>query len=655
MPSSHRSGSLKQSNKGHKSSVASKRALSRGQGAGKVNKAEKRSGPKGAALVGGALRKNRANEAQQSRDKKRQASLQQRRVGSLNAAAARGGPAAAGGASGPPKIVGVVCLSEGRGGAGGLGRVSEDAVRAHVLGLAAANATGPAPADPFQVPQLKGHLQLLTPLDFAPAAAGAPPGALPDSQFVPAALELARVCDVLVLAFDGVAAQLPPIQPQHASAAANPEGEEYPNLLSTQGERVLTALKSQGLPQAVGLLLLPEGSLAMSGVSKKNGGLTKGDRRKIDDLRKYTQRFLKGEMGDDVKVVEEDAVGAAPDAAMAPAPPAAPAAPAPPAPLAPPTPLLRVLVSTPPSPVNFSGASPRNYMAARSAAAAYDAAARTLSVSGFLRGRGALSVNGLVHVSGMGTFRLRSAAVKEGRGEPRVLTAVEGKQEEVERFAKADALDGEQVRGRQASADEACLRKPQKQPAGFCLTHLLTLPSEPGGLRRRRRRHGRVRRRGGGGRARAGSAGRLERLPVRVAGGRERGGAGGRGRRRRVRPGGAVCDVQQEGRRDGRHRGRGRGHGRRRGHQLRGARGAREAAPLGERGARVPRRGAGRRGGPGLRALPALPVAQELQADVLGPQGEPAGRLRDALPLLQLQGHLQGRQGGPEGARGGRG
>ena len=40
-----------------------------------------------------------------------------------------------------------------------------------------------------------------------------------------------------------------------------------------------------GLPAVLSLLVLPEGCGGNQNVSKKNGGMTKGERRKVEDLR----------------------------------------------------------------------------------------------------------------------------------------------------------------------------------------------------------------------------------------------------------------------------------------------------------------------------------------------------------------------------------
>ena len=80
------------------------------------------------------------------------------------------------------------------------GKVTEEAIREYVLSLPSTTNTTP-PSPTFIIPQLKGHLTLLTPNDFLPASASP----TSDSNYVAAALEMTRVCDVVIFAFDGVA------------------------------------------------------------------------------------------------------------------------------------------------------------------------------------------------------------------------------------------------------------------------------------------------------------------------------------------------------------------------------------------------------------------------------------------------------------------
>ena len=296
---SHRSAGGRQSNKKSHSSSKSKRSAKKSQG-GKVNKAVK----KGAAgFEASKGRVNRQNEAKQRRNNARQAILSTRRVGLLAVSASSS--AGTSSSSSPPKIVGIVCLSEGRQAHGSSpARVSESFVGDFID---ASPDTSPFSSDPTVTtfPQLKGQVQLLTPSHF-----GADESSFSCPKYIPAVLELSMVCDVLLFVMDGVSALSAPL---HSSTTNTTSGDEsYPNLLSVQGERTLTAIKAQGLPTVLSLLVLPPGCSTNQNVSKKNGGMTKGQRRKIEDLRKYTSRFLKGEAGYDVKVVEDDCLAPPP-------------------------------------------------------------------------------------------------------------------------------------------------------------------------------------------------------------------------------------------------------------------------------------------------------------------------------------------------------
>ncbi|GMH91552.1 hypothetical protein TrVE_jg5526 [Triparma verrucosa] len=427
MSTSHRSGGLKQSNKNHKSSKSSKRALSRKLGAGRIEKAKKNAS-KSKLGAASSARQNRQNEAAIRRKSKKAVSQSKRRIGSTSSE------------TDVPKIVGVLCLSEGRLGPEGEGRMEESDIRRYISSLPS---TEPSKSDVTvtTVPQLKGQFQLITPSDFSSSS----------SDYLSGVLKMALASDILLVAFDGVSALSEAIKAEGDNVHTTDGDEEYPNLLSPSGERALAALKAQGIPNITSLLVLPDGSVEASAVSKKNGGLTKGNRRKIDDLRKYVSRFLRGEVGEDVKVVEDDSIplaseGSPGSSAMdAPAPSNSLALP-------PPPPLIRALISAPASAVQFTSLSPRNYLL--STEYSHDAASSTFAVTGYLRGNGAMDANNLVHIAGVGTFQVDSIEVvqkqrKNNNGNVeeaagRIVRPKEGEREQLEMFATPDGLDGEQ-------------------------------------------------------------------------------------------------------------------------------------------------------------------------------------------------------------------
>jgi hypothetical protein len=97
---------------------------------------------------------------------------------------------------------------------------------------------------------LKGQFQLLTPDDFN------------SEEYISGVLQMALASDVILITFDGVSALSSPIK--NSCISTTDGDEEYPNLLSPEGERALTALKSQGLPNLTSLLVLPDGSVEAS-------------------------------------------------------------------------------------------------------------------------------------------------------------------------------------------------------------------------------------------------------------------------------------------------------------------------------------------------------------------------------------------------------
>ena len=155
MPSSHRSGGLKQSNKGHKTGGSSKRSQKRQQG-GKVNKSVKNNT---SAALESKGRVNRQNEAKQRRQNARQATVSARRIGSLSTSTSS--PTFSSSSSSPPKIVGVVSLSEPRMRPDGAAvRVTESSVKVFID---SSPDTSSAASDPTitTFPQLKGQVRMV--------------------------------------------------------------------------------------------------------------------------------------------------------------------------------------------------------------------------------------------------------------------------------------------------------------------------------------------------------------------------------------------------------------------------------------------------------------------------------------------------------------
>ena len=133
----------------------------------------------------------------------------------------------------------------------------------------------------------------------------------------------------------------------------------------------------------------------------------------------YSLHSSQSEAGTDVKVVEDDVLS----------PSYSPSSPPPSAKVGGQAhPLLRHLSSAAPGASSISTSTPRNHLLSLSHALNPSATGPdgTLSLTGYLRGSGSLDVNGLVHVAELGTFRIASAVIEKGRGEGH---AVEPKEE----------------------------------------------------------------------------------------------------------------------------------------------------------------------------------------------------------------------------------
>ncbi|KAL7536285.1 hypothetical protein ACHAWF_005422, partial [Thalassiosira exigua] len=276
---SHRAGKLKQQNKKNKRSASSKRALNRRQGGkvqslGGVGGGGRRRGVK-CNDVSGKNKADRANAAKQRREASR-AKARSARRGLLastasGAASGTGGgidPSRAAPSRAPPRVVGIVSLSESEG-------ALEERVREALAGAAdrvLSSSSGGPHGSPASVTasypaHSKGglpHVSLLT-----NAAAFVPQYAQEkyreEDASVQGALDLCRVCDLVLFLIDG-SSVVASADASHASSGgrwgsrASAGGSvagsvktgattaHLDHLISERGDRVLTAIKSQGLP-----------------------------------------------------------------------------------------------------------------------------------------------------------------------------------------------------------------------------------------------------------------------------------------------------------------------------------------------------------------------------------------------------------------------
>ena len=424
----HRAGGLRQSNKRNKRSKASKRSITRAAG-GKV------AGKAGAVhAMAQQSKADRRNFQQQKRNAARQELLRKRR--------------GVGGLPTPPRVVGIISL--------GANQDIESRIRDFVAEgadrVVKPLGTEATVSCKFDRHKKDGYLTLLT-----CKSAFAANGDDNDDAAVLAALDLARVSDLLLMVVDGngprPGSDITEIRigGDDPSVSTNKSGsQDWDHLISERGDRILTALKSQGLPTPLTVLAHTEqendhDNDYMTMQSMKS--LRRSRVKRQLDLKKYVSRLATTEFGSgndkvievDLSVMRETEHGDAADWIKS-----ASAA------------LLRTICSMSAAPSRWVAASPRPYLL--SDTYRYDEAAKELHLTGFVRGPTPIDVNSLFHVPGVGTFPCKCVEKKaqpvlsSKRKEDAMDTTTEEAiiysdpelRESSEMFAVPDALEGEQ-------------------------------------------------------------------------------------------------------------------------------------------------------------------------------------------------------------------
>jgi pre-rRNA-processing protein TSR1 len=320
----------------------------------------------------------------------------------------------------------------------------------------------------------------------------------PETASLLAALDLARICDVLLLVIDGNGPRLDrdvtEIQieggdrGESTKSGNNRTGPDYDHLVSSRGDRILAALKGQGLPTPITVLAHSssthpdndgdydddhDGDELMTFRSVKSRRRS-AIKRKLE-LKKYVSRFATTEFGTNNDRVAELFLanmtaqqydtGVNADVATASSASSYTGSAAA---------LVRTLCFLRCGPPKWVSECPRSYLLADSVR--HDAATQHLHLTGYLRGAAPLNVNSLVHVPNLGTFAIHSVApaaatapplsrryrppapLAGGGGRDNEMEAMNAnadiskktlfsdpvRQESVNMFASPDALEGEQ-------------------------------------------------------------------------------------------------------------------------------------------------------------------------------------------------------------------
>ena len=360
---SHRAGKLKQTNKKNKRSTASKRSKNRLQGgkvAGNISSGSSgRKSLKASTTNEGSAKANRLNAARQKRDASKKSLLQARRGLLASVASSVGISASKALSTPPPRVVGIISLSEQE-------SELEECVRQFIVGGAdkviacsASDGTSRSVTAAYSAHAKGGqpHLTLLTnSTSFHPQYAAS---YSEEDASVNAALDLCRVCDLVLFLVDS--SSVTSSMAIHASTGGRGSSSSVgggmsiaatsiktsantahlDHLISERGDRILTAIKAQGMPTPVTLIVHKEidGDGSPQGIGGGIIDLNADDAMEDDDneedeyeeamsmgvtthrssksirrthirrraeLKKYISRFATTEFGENSKVFEID-------------------------------------------------------------------------------------------------------------------------------------------------------------------------------------------------------------------------------------------------------------------------------------------------------------------------------------------------------------
>lgn len=421
----HRSGPLKQTNKRNKRSKASKRSLSRSAG-GRV------AGNANGTSIAAQSKADRRNTQQQKRDQKRQELLRKKR--GLD------------GLPPPPRMVGIISLGEHQ-------EIEEDVRDALLVG--ADKVSRPHCSEQatvsckFDVHKKNGQLTLLT-----SSSAFSSTHSSTDEGAVLAALDLARVCDILLLVVDGNGSKIDRIMTEiqldgigdDNMSTTGKIGPDFDHLVSERGDRILTAIKGQGLPTPVTVLAHTEKG-ALDGeeddddvTMKSVKSVRRASKKRHLALKQYVSRFALTEFGSaNDRVVElnlfDDSLEGRKVASAS---------------------LVRTLCSMACSPPKWVATSPRSFIVSDSVE--LDHGSQEIRLTGFARGLVPLDCNSIFHVPNVGALRCKAitrAVQPLHRHEKHDVDSMDTDdlnvvipdpvhKESLDMFAYPDALEGEQ-------------------------------------------------------------------------------------------------------------------------------------------------------------------------------------------------------------------
>ncbi len=518
MPSHHhRSSGLKQKNKGHKSNRASKRSINRAAG-GKIQGGSSIK-KKGNATTNAMLSKgraNRANMAKQRRMASKEQLLKQKRVqGRLNVnvnVKVNEGSTTTTRASAAvvPRVVGLISLSESE-------TQLENYVRTFLVEGsdksvgAKSGSTSSSVTAFYEKYKKEGHITFLSNSTAFSSLYATSCNEEDGDVAVQSALDLCRVCDVIMFLVDGRDADANANNNGVSSSIINgmqiggggggrgsgnmsvtssvvTNGQDYDHLISSRGERVLSAIKAQGLPTPLTVLVNFEGgdndddNMSMASCQSMKSIRRSAIKKKLS-LKRYLSRFAETEFGegsekvmeldipdldpdDETMKIDESKILTAgkskkilPDALLNKTSDVYPSRAA----------CIRALCTMSASPPKWVAEMPRAYILSdnnglNGEGYQYDEGTQELKIKGYIRGQVPWDVNSLVHIPNVGTFGAKyikkseqslSTLRKRKKNQQQlneqqhsddeiVATCDSSQRESLEMFANPDALEGEQ-------------------------------------------------------------------------------------------------------------------------------------------------------------------------------------------------------------------
>ena len=412
----------------------------------------------GGAAVGQQSKADRRNHAAQLRRTKKEEMMRRKRGIDVSSLGSNQLP--------PPKVVGILAL-------GDAGQGLEDRLRNAML-ESADRVVHPHEEKSvtvlakYDVHKKDGYLTYLTcRSSFAPQYEKEG-----ESATLLAALDLARICDLLIIAVDGNATRNdegeghilsmeiggdddPSVHTNKTGkTSATTASQRWDHLINAGDDHILSAIKSQGLPNVLTVLAhtqkeAPDQMTVQSVKSLRRSAV----KRKLD-LKRYVTRFATTEFGNNNdRVVEvdladheesrsemmDDNTSASPSQQHTV------------------NALVRTICGMSGRPSTWISNSPRNYVL--SDTFAYDPITRQMNIQGFVRGMAPMDVNSLIHVPCMGTFRCMKVSKSSSPLTPQhrakkdvemtddnenCLVSNPEYQESTEMFATPDSLAGEQ-------------------------------------------------------------------------------------------------------------------------------------------------------------------------------------------------------------------